>query len=468
MKKSLLFLCFFSLIFSGARAQVFQVDTIRYNGDISKYINIVLMGDGFTAAQQSDFIAAATNTTDYLLSQEPMARYAGYFNVFAIKVNSIESGVTHPQNLTECAPPATMPVFNVNTHLGCTFDSYGIHRLVVPMNFTNSVDVLASNFPSYDQVIVLSNTAYYGGSGGGFSTSTLHPESNEIVAHEFGHSFGGLADEYYAGDQYSAEKPNMTQQTNPALVKWKNWLGHNGTGIFQYCCSGNSADWYKPHDNCKMELLGAPFCSVCQQTIVESIHALTDPIVSYSPQVSTIQSSDQFLAFSLDKLMKPAPNTLNITWQLGQNIVAHNTDSVLIEQNLLPAGLHNLTVTVVDTTALVRVDGHSDAHLSSVTWTINKTTTGTGITSAANRFAVSVFPNPTAGSLSFTLELEKESTVSAELMSADGKVIMPLKKRARASGTVAQTTRIDHLPSGSYVVVFKVDGLPYSRSFIKQ
>ena len=100
---------------------------------------------------------------------------------------------------------------------------------------------LAKNFPNYDQVCILANTPYYGGSGGSYATTTLNTASNEIYAHEIGHSFAALSDEYYAGDGYAGERVNMTKETNPLLVKWKNWMNINGIGIYQHCCGGNSA-----------------------------------------------------------------------------------------------------------------------------------------------------------------------------------------------------------------------------------
>ena len=70
----------------------------------------------------------------------------------------------------------------------------------------------------------------------------MHRSANQIAIHQIGHSFGKLKDEYYAGDQYATENAvNMTQVTDPALVKWKNWIGDNGIVIYQHCCGGNSS-----------------------------------------------------------------------------------------------------------------------------------------------------------------------------------------------------------------------------------
>lgn len=327
MKKILsLSICLFTFI-TGVKAQVFEVDTLQYKGDISKYINIVIMGDGYTSTQQDSFLLAANNLSTYLLSLSPWVNYTNYFNVFAIKVISTESGISHPGTATDVTEPV-FPVSAVNNYFNTTYDYGGIHRLVVPQNSTKIANVLASNFPNYDQVLIIANSTYYGGSGGAVATSTINSSSAEITAHEIGHSFAGLADEYYAGDGYVAEKPNMTQQTDTSLVKWKNWLGYNGIGIYQHCCGGNSALWYKPSNNCKMQYLNSPYCSICKQTIVESIHHLVNPIVNYIPTNALINSPNQFLDFKLTELMLPNPNTLNIQWKLDAATISNNTDSV--------------------------------------------------------------------------------------------------------------------------------------------
>jgi hypothetical protein len=59
------FLIILLLIFSTsyfAVAQKFDVDTIQMNGSTDKFINIVILGDGYTQSQLNDFINDAKNT----------------------------------------------------------------------------------------------------------------------------------------------------------------------------------------------------------------------------------------------------------------------------------------------------------------------------------------------------------------------------------------------------------------------
>jgi IgA Peptidase M64 len=353
-------------------AQTFQVDTILYNGNSSKFINLVFMSEGFMTSQLTSFITNTQSLTNYFFNITPFKEYKNYFNVFAIRVNSVESGADHPGTASDEGSSGGQPVATVSTYFNSTFDYGSIHRLLVCTNSSAINSVVTANFPLYDQKVLLVNSTYYGGSGGSNATSSLHTSAFEILVHEIGHSFAALADEYYAGDIYFGEKPNMTQQTNPLLVKWKNWIGYNGVGIHQYCCGGNSALWYKPHTNCKMQYLGPPFCAVCSETIVERVHTLFGtPVNASLPVASSVSFCSQPLSFKLTNI-KPIPNTLKVRWKLNGTYILNNVDSITINGVQLLSGSNTLIAEVLDTNALTRSDTHPTTHLYNRTWTITK------------------------------------------------------------------------------------------------
>jgi IgA Peptidase M64/Secretion system C-terminal sorting domain len=470
MKKTILiFLQLFLL--NNIYSQVFDVQNIQYKGDQNKFINIVILGDGFTLNEQQNFIDKATILTNDLFSQEPWYNYKNYFNVYAIKVISNQSGVKHPNNLADCNTALVpVPFSNPDNYFGTSFDNSGIHRLVVPTNSQNITNVLANNFPNYDIVILVANSPYYGGSGGSRATVTLHVNSKEILIHELGHSAGTLADEYYAGDNYFGEKPNMTQQTNPNLIKWKNWLTTPQIGINSYGASGISNTWFKPTNNtCKMQVLGVPYCSVCKEKLIENIHVKANPIVSYSPvNTTTINSTNQFLDFNLTELMKPIPNTLNIKWQLDSNVFNTNLESFQVDQNLLSNGNHTLTATVVDEIAFVKTDNHSTIHLSTVTWTIQKNNLGISSNSLPNQISISVFPNPSIDKLNVEIDLENSSNLSMELVDLTGKILQTIPNKEVQEGKTTSTFDVSKLAAGTYIIGLKINGANYSKVFIKQ
>ena len=243
--------------FQFAFTQVFDVQAIKSSGDDDKRINLVIMGDGYQVGELTQFETDATAFMNDLFSQSPYAEYENYFNVYIIKVISNESGASHPGTAgDEPGPPdPVVPVSTVVNFFGTAYDSFGIHRLLYTPNTGLVSTVLMNNFPLYDQAMILVNAPYYGGSGGQFPVASTGPDSGEIAIHELGHSFVDLNDEYYPGDALAAESINMTQDNNPATVKWKNWLGTNGVNTYPYGASGNPATWYKPHQNCKMQFL---------------------------------------------------------------------------------------------------------------------------------------------------------------------------------------------------------------------
>ncbi|MBP6184299.1 MAG: T9SS type A sorting domain-containing protein [Saprospiraceae bacterium] len=459
----ILVLCYFSPLV----AQVFQVDTLVYHGDVDKCINMVILGDGFTETEQENFIANAVNLSDYLFKQAPWQNYKSYFNVFAIRVISVESGAAHPNTATDCnsASPA-VPVAFPDTYFGCQFDQYNIHRLIVPNYYGKIINVLSTNFPNYDQVLIISNTPYYGGSGGSFATSTLAGSSSEITAHELGHSFAKLADEYFAGDIYLAEKQNLTQETDPSLVKWKNWMGYSGTGIYQHCCGGNSALWYRPHNNCKMRTLGPPYCPVCAQGIIETIHDLSNPILQFTPSDLNLSSSEQYLDFTLTQLITPSPNTLSISWQLDGADLGIDSTFYQLDQFALPDGMHTLIASVVDTTSLVRVDNHSDVHINFVSWEIEKTTTSLVLKPSASRHRITLYPNPTKGLLHVGIDLESTSRIIIELLTLDGFVILPLYEGTTDPGNFEKIMDMSNVQPGAYLVRFTVGNYVRSEKLV--
>ncbi|MBK7959020.1 MAG: T9SS type A sorting domain-containing protein [Bacteroidetes bacterium] len=258
----------------------------------------------------------------------------------------------------------------------------------------------------------------------------------------------------------------MTANTNPATVKWANWMGANGIGIIQHCCGGKSASWYKPHASCKMNLLGSPFCSVCAQTVIEAIHGKVNPVVSYTPAGPIANTPGQFATFKLSKVMKPKPNSLRIIWTLDGNIVAENVDSFVLDQNTLADGTHFLNANVIDTTFLLRVNNHVNIHNSLVHWSINKNNVGINANSNSSKISCSVYPNPTSQTLHISLELERNSPVRIHILSNDGKMIQEVLNHSLQAGMHERSINIEQFARGKYNLVYKVGESLHTEPFI--
>jgi hypothetical protein len=445
MNKKLLALAVF-FISTECMAQVFDKDTIIYNGTSDKLINFVILGDGYTTSELNKFVTDASTFTNSFFSEVPYSGYKKYFNVFIVKVPSNQSGASHPGTATDETEPV-FPVATVDNYFGSTFDYSNIHRLLVATKTLNISNVLAANYPNYDQVLILVNSPYYGGSGGTYSVASTHTLSVQIAAHEIGHSFARLKDEYWAGDIYASEGVNMTKETNPAVVKWKNWIGINLIGIYQYCCGETSALWYKPHQNCKMQYLGPPFCSVCVQASVERIHSLVSAVYSFSPVNTSVDGINYPLKFKLS-LIAPLPNSLKSNWLLNENFYKHNSDSVFIHETNLNNGINTLKVTIEDTTQLLRVDNHATLHISTVTWTINKSLTGIkDITGTSSEMAIEMYPNPAAGYINIKLPELIKGKIKLEIYDLSGKRL----KVRQLQSTGVNSIDLHGLDKGIYI-----------------
>jgi len=395
-----------SLGFYPGYAQVFDDDTIQFNGSTDTLINIVILGDGYTQNQLDQFASDASNGSEALFNEVPYSNYRNFFNVFLIKVPSNVSGAADdPGNL-------------IDNYFGSTYNAYyGIERLLVPMRTDKITNVLANNFPTYDQVMMIVNDTRYGGSGGWVCTYSTHAAAFELILHELGHSFADLLDEYWAGSQYAYEGINMTQETNPALVKWKNWYGDNEIGIYPHT---ESPSWHRPHQNCKMRYLGSAYCSVCKEGIIERIYSLVSPLISYTPYSEKVNPTDYPISFKLN-LIEPEPNTLQIKWNLNNSPFELNTDSAKINEFQLVEGLNSLSVSIEDTTELLRVDGHHQIHITHIAWNIEKLKTGTEILST-EKINIRIFPNPVQNHLMIKIDSGTKEDLKVEIVDMKGNI----------------------------------------------
>lgn len=434
--------------------QIIGVDTLLKSGPMDNRINLVFMGDGYTSSEMTQFIGDATTNSNYLLSQSPFSNYKNYFNVYAIKVASPQSGVTHPGTATDVAEPQS-PVTTVTNLFNTRFDNYNIHRNIYCMNPAAVYSVVALTFPNYDQLVILGNSTEYGGAGGAFAVSSINASSPEIVAHEMGHSFAGLADEYWAGTIFAGEHENMTSQSNASLVKWASWVGTGGIGVYPHGSNPPESNWFKPHQNCKMQFLNSPFCAVCKQTIIEKIHSLVSPIDGYYPDnTNPIVPNNDSLWFK-GVFVKPSPNTLKTTWDVNSGVIASNKDSVMIPDFWLMEGSNLVTLTVTDTTKMSHDTSHVTQHIYSVSWVLSYSTAG--IKEIKSKLELSVFPNPASEILNIKYNLKEESEIGISIADMNGKIVLKEKSSRASPGAHKNVINVGLLNPGNYILSIKLD-----------
>lgn len=234
---------------------------------------VTIMGDGFIETEQNIFIEAATEVSEYLLGFYPFSLFADVFSIYAIEVISNESGVSRDYNNWVQAR-----LHVVDNYFGSRFWSDNATERA--LNVTNYGRVNELMQPNTSMSLVIANSLRYGGTGGYTATVSRHSAFLNVTTHEFGHSFGGLIDEYwYEGETInSSEGPNSTRESDPTKVRWRQWINSDGTsfegiGIYKFAETGNGSTWYRPHQTCHMRSNGAGFCAVCATELVKKMAA---------------------------------------------------------------------------------------------------------------------------------------------------------------------------------------------------
>ena len=214
--------------------------TIQQAADTNCCIHIAYVAEGYTEDQMEQYLEDCRVATESLFLHEPFKQLRDRFHIIALCSPSHDTDVSQPgKNIW------------LNTALGSHFDTFYIERYLTTLHLKQLHDWLACT--PYEHIIVLANTAHYGGGGiyNSYNLSyTRGDKFRPVVVHEFGHSFGGLGDEYPYGDEdpmYFADtepwEPNLTTTTKKP-AKWQN-------------------------------LIDPEFCPVCQQALTRLIDFYT-------------------------------------------------------------------------------------------------------------------------------------------------------------------------------------------------
>jgi hypothetical protein len=285
---------------STADGHVIGTTKVVDHGDPALRWNLVILGDGYQAGQIAQFAANVSSFIAKLQSEPPFGDVWTGINVYRIDVASTDSGADDP---TACGGTGA----TTRTYFDASFCNNGIQRLLL-VNNTTVHDVVNAEMPQAHMIMVLVNSPIYGGSGGEIAVASLAPSADEIALHEMGHTAFGFADEYesYAGcgidppgtrDRYTGPEPgqpNITANPDRATIKWASLVAaatpmptttnancgqcdpqpnplpattvgaYEGAGYF-HCAL------YRPQFNCRMRVLGNPFCAVCQEVIRQAL-----------------------------------------------------------------------------------------------------------------------------------------------------------------------------------------------------
>ena len=245
--------------------------TLQQAADTSRCIHVAYVAEGYQQHEMGTFLEDCKIAMESLFSHEPFRQMQDRFNMIAVMSPSAESGVSEPGK----------GIWR-NTALGAHFDTFYSARYLTTLHLKKMNDVLAGT--PYEHIIVLVNGERYGG-GGIYNSYTLTdahgPSFRPVVVHEFGHSFGGLGDEYPYGDDDPMYFPD-TEPWEPNLTtkcdfngKWEDLVRDGKAGLIEGGGYLTKGVW-RGFENCRMRTNEEPeFCLVCQQALIRLINFYT-------------------------------------------------------------------------------------------------------------------------------------------------------------------------------------------------
>ena len=277
------------LIHSRGYGKVTPHKYLHRSGSAEDCIDVAILAEGYTQDEMALFYRDAEATCEALFAHAPFDKLKNRFNIVAVESVSEDSGVSIPLK-GEWKSTA------VSSH----FSTFYSDRYLTTSR-VKSIHNWLSGIP-YEHIIILANTDTYGG-GGIYNSYTLttahHPSFKPVVVHEFGHSFGGLADEYFYSDEPSPLYPyhlEPWEQNISTLVnfesKWKDMVPagtpvptpvktsgdeiYTAVGVYEGA-GYTSKGIYRPTTDCRMKTNEAPaFCPVCQRALERMILFYTE------------------------------------------------------------------------------------------------------------------------------------------------------------------------------------------------
>lgn len=210
-----------------------EVIKLVHTGDPKNRIDVVFMGDGYTAKERGKFIDDMTRITNDMFSSDTFASYLPLFNIWAVFRPSKESGIG-TQGRAKDTP---FGLFREGTELRAIYCS----KRFAAVQACKLTGEYACDYPS-----LIANDDFYGGLGGQFVIATssntsgtivlrqyvlyfllffsyyeslLTPYSLLILTSEMGHNFIQVGEEYDGGYVYSGV--NSARGLNS--VDWLSW-----------------------------------------------------------------------------------------------------------------------------------------------------------------------------------------------------------------------------------------------------
>ncbi len=339
-------------------------------GDDANRLVLVVLGDGYTTANLAagDFSNDVATLVNAFRTTPPWNLFFQGANVYAIDVESNEEGADY-----EDASPAAGGTVK-DTYFNSAFWCGNIERLLCVTGDGGSLAYTAANnyvgAGVWDEIIVLVNSTKYGGSGGSIAVSSVNSAAAGVILHEFGHSFGNLADEYdydHEGPYTGADpsNPNVDIDASGSNLKWLIWVEEgtplptpdtaaydNVVGTFEGAMY-HQTGIYRPWRCCMMRALSCGFCPVCREALALEYFNMVSMADSIDPAPgSTVYSIASNAVLHISPI--PVPG-IQFTWAVDGVPVPGATGDILVcSHDIFSSWTSTVSVAVSYPTPLVR------------------------------------------------------------------------------------------------------------------
>lgn len=342
---------------------------VRNTGADGNRFVIAVLCDGFTAADlgSGTFATKVTSFLGAFFGVSPWSQYQNVVNVYRVDLESAESGADY-----EDAAPGSGGT-QKDTYLNAAFWVGGTERCVYLTGngesraFAAADDLIGPGV--WDEVLVFVNSTKYGGCGGSVGVSSINSSSDEIQIHEFGHSFGALADEYDYGSTSTncnaTSARNVDCSVNFPGVKWDVWVTPGApiptpdtaaytttVGAFEGA-NYQTVGMFRPKRDCRMRTLGVSFCPVCKEGHILKLFEKFKIVDAATPAFGVAEvPSAGARQFSVQPVNL---NSFSYRWFLGGVLLPNATNaSLFITNSQVTASNLELRVEATHVTTNVR------------------------------------------------------------------------------------------------------------------
>ena len=314
-------------------------------GPPANRVDLAVMGDGFTvdSASQRKQEKWAKLCIDVLWNEKGLSQYRSYFNVYFVRLGSLEEGVDpqlSPDQLRKIQEKnrgrskSRQKKTNFSTALeakaaGPQGQVVMDRKLVYKWLDIADGDIKGAGDDRY--VIAFAQFGKLGMGGGGIA-NVGRPDKS-VTTHEFGHAFSRLRDEYannpnaprgmYAKTLNSPNSWVSDKEPKPSEVPWAHWLKKRakGVGIHEGGATFKKGVW-RPARGCAMNAAGNnAFCPICREQTILVIYEHVSPIDDAQPAPSQeIEMTEGDKRFLTVVPMEPHKHKLNVDWYVVDHV----------------------------------------------------------------------------------------------------------------------------------------------------